>query len=327
MTGGRRIAALAAVLVGVLALAAVAVVASGVLDMAESDTAQESRFLVAGDLALTVPGSWQPSRDEGTLARLGLDDAVALAPGGDGERAGLLLGQDRTPANGLVSEPLAELLGAAGTGEAGTGAPTAVRLPAGEALRHDSAAGRPAPAPRTVAYLLPTDRGVATAVCYARTAEAAGSVKTCTDMLATLAVAGARPQSVTPDPELQRALTTGIQDLNARRARGADELRAKRTPAGQASAARRLGRAHDEIATTLDGASAPPLAEPARDALVEAIGAVGDGYRALARGAGANDRAAYAAGRRRVREAEAQVNAGLRDLRLLGYGVASDVAS
>jgi hypothetical protein len=60
---------------------------------------------------------------------------------------------------------------------------------------------------------------------------------------------------------------------------------------------------------------------------VKAIAAVGDGYRALARGAGANDRAAYAAGRRRVREAEAQVNAGLRDLRLLGYGVADDVAS
>jgi hypothetical protein len=303
------------------------VVASGVLDTDETDSTEASRFLVAGDLALTVPGSWRPSRDEGTLARLGLDDAVALAPAGDGERAGLLLGQDRTPANGLVSEPLADLLGAPGTGAAGTGAPTAVRLPAGEALRHDSAAGRPAPGPRTVAYLLPTDRGVATAVCYARTAEAAGSLKTCTDMLTTLAVTGARPRSVTPDPGLQRALTTSIQDLNARRRRGADELRGKRTPAGQASAATRLGRAHDEVATTLADAPAPALAEPAQDALVTAIAAVGDGYRALARGAGANDRAAYAAGRRRVREAEAQVNAGLRDLRLLGYGVAGDVAS
>jgi hypothetical protein len=169
---------------------------------------------------------------------------------------------------------------------------------------------------------------VATAVCYARTAEAAASVKTCTDMLSTLAVAGARPQSVTPDPELQRALTAGIQDLNARRTRGADQLRSKRTPAGQALAAGRLGQAHEEIATALADAPAPPLAEPARDALVRAITGVGDGYGVLAKAAGANDRAGYAEGRRRVREAEAEVTARLEDLRLLGYGVAgSDVAS
>lgn len=321
MSGARRIAAVAALLVGLLALAAVAVVASGVLDTSEAETAADSRFLVAGDLALTVPGAWQPSRDEAVLDRLGLDDGVALAPGGDGARAGLLLGQDRSPTNGLVSEPLAELLG-----PGGTGAPTAVRLPAGEALRHDSAAGNGAPGQRTVAYLLPTDRGLATAVCYARTAEAAASVKTCTGMLSTLAVAGARPQSVTPDPAFQQALTAGIQDLNARRTRGADELRAKRTPAGQAAAAGRLGQAHEEIASALADAPAPPLAEPARDALVKAITGVGDGYGALAKAAAANDRAGYAEGRRLVGEAEAQVTARLEDLRLLGYGVAGSGA-
>lgn len=324
MRRSRRIAALAALVVGVLAVAAIALVTSGALDTSEPEAGPASRFLVAGDLALTVPGTWQRSRDEQELSRLGLDDGVALEPSGADGQAGLLLGQDRSPANGLVSEPLTQMLG-----PGGPAAPTAVSLPAGEALRHDSAGGgEPPPGPRTVAYLLPTDRGVATAVCYARTASAAPSLRTCTDMLSTLAVAGARPQSVTPDPGLQRALTAGIQDLNVRRTRGAEDLRGKRTPDGQASAASRLGRAHDEIAKAVADAPAPPLAEPARNALVGAVTAVADGYRGLATAAAANDRAGYAQARRRVRAAEVQVNARLADLRLLGYGVSdSGVAS
>jgi len=310
--------ALAALVVGALAVAVLAVVASGVLEETGTQAAPESRFLVAGDLALTVPGSWQRSRDEGALTRLGLDDGVALSPSGTGGEAGLLLGQDRSPANGLVSQPLAEMLG-----PEGPGVPTPVRLPAGEALRHDSAAGGAAPTPRTVAYLLPTDRGVATAVCYARTARAAGSVRTCSDMLATLAVAGARPQPVRPDPRLQRALSAGIEDLNLRRARGTEELRGKRTPDGQASAAGRLAEAHEEVAKGIAAASAPDLARPARDALVRAIRTVGDGYRQLGRAAAANDRRAYAAARREVRAAERETAAALADLRLLGYGAAA----
>jgi len=315
--------ALAALVLGVLAVALLAVVGSGVLEESEESAEAESRFLVAGDLALTVPGTWQRSSDDEALARLGLDDGVALAPSGAEQDAGLLLGQDRSPANGLVSQPLAEMLG-----PEGPDVPTPVRLPAGEALRHDSAAGRGATGPRTVAYLLPTDRGVATAVCYARTARGAASVQTCTEMLSTLAVAGARPQPVTPDPLLQRALGASIEALNVRRARGTEELRGKRTPDGQASAAGRLAQTHEEAAKDIAAASAPDLARPARDALVRALTDVGASYRQLSRAATANDRRAYAAARRGARDAEQRVGAALADLRLLGYGAAEgDVAT
>ena len=323
MSSSRRLAAVAALVVGVAVAAGLALAASGVLDSTESQAGPQSRFIVAGDLALTVPGSWQRGGDEAALARLGLDEGIALTPTGSRGQAGLLLGQDRTPANGLVSEPLAQMLG-----PAGPRVPTAVQLPAGEALRHDSAPGDSAAGPRTLAYLLPTDRGVATAVCYARTAGVADSLQGCMDMLSTLAVAGARPQSVTPDRELQRVLADSIDRLNTQRTQGAEELRGKRTPDGQASAATRLAQAHAEVATALQDAPAPPLAQPARDALVNGITAVGDGYTALARAATANDRPGYAQARRLVRQAEIEVNARLGELRLLGYGLAgSDVAS
>jgi hypothetical protein len=323
VTASRRIAAVAALVAAILVAAVVALLASGTLGASEPEPAPQSRFIVAGDLALTVPSTWRRGGDTAALASLGLDQGLALTPAGGRGEAGLLLGQDRTPANSLVSEPLAQMLGGDGPG-----VPTAVRLPAGDALRHDSSAGGTAAGPRTVAYLLPTDRGVATAVCYARTAQAAPSLRDCTAMLTTLAVAGARPESVTPDPRLQRTLTAGIEQLNTRRAAGAQELRGKRTPDGQASAATRLGQAHDEVARTLGDVPAPPIAVPARNALVGGITAVGAGYAALARAATANDRAAYAEARQLVRQAEVEVNARLGDLRLLGYGVGeSSVAS
>jgi hypothetical protein len=312
----RRTAILGALAVAVL-VAAITLAVSGTSDSSEPETAADarSRFVVAGDLTLTLARGWAPGGDERALRRLGLDDGAAFAPAdGDGS-AGLLIGQDRSPAAGLVSEPLAELLGIARPQ-----APKVVSLAAGDAVLHDSRAGGDDAAPRTLAYLLPNSRGLATAVCYARTAGAVARLRACTGMLSTLGIVGAETQAVSPDPQLQQALISTIRDLNTRRSRGAKDLRAKRTPAGQASAASRLRRAHDEAARAIFNTAAPPLAEPRRDALVKSIEAVGAGYGALARAAEANDGAAYAAARRRVRQAEQDVGARLEDLRLLGYG-------
>jgi hypothetical protein len=74
-------------------------------------------------------------------------------------------------------------------------------------------------------------------------------------MLSTLGLVGAETQAVSPDPQLQQALASTIRGLNARRSRGAKDLRAKRTPAGQASAASgcaaRTTRPHEPSSTPL----------------------------------------------------------------------------
>jgi hypothetical protein len=319
----RRIALVAVLVVAVLG-AGIALAVSGASDSAEPETAAKSRsrFVVAGDLTLTLARGWAPGGDAAALGRLGLADGAAFAPtGGDGS-AGLLIGQDRSPAPGLVSEPLAELLGMPRLGT-----PKVVSLAAGDAVLHDNRPGADEAAPRTLAYLLPNTRGVATAVCYARTSEALSHLRDCTGMLSTLGIVGAETQAVAPDPQLQQALIMAIEDLNTRRTRGTQELRGKRTPAGQASAAGRLRRAHDEAARAIFNTAAPPLAQPRRDALVRSLEAVGAGYGALARAASANDRVRYAAARGRVREAEQEVSARLEDLRLLGYGVTDRAAA
>jgi len=318
----RRTALLAALAVAVL-VAGITLAVSGTSDSSEPERVAEprSRFVVAGDLTLTLARGWEPGGDEAALQRLGLDDSAAFAPAGD-DSAGLLLGQDRSPAAGLVSEPLAALLGTPRPP-----APRVVSLAAGDAVLHDSRAGAGDAAPRTLAYLLPNTRGLATAVCYARTREAAAQLRACTGMLSTLGIVGAETQAVAPDPLLQEALASTLRDLNVRRRRGADDLRGKRTPAGQASAASRLRRAHLEAARAISNTAAPPLAEPRRDALAGSIEAVGAGYGALARAAQANDRAGYAAARRSVRQAEGEVGARLEDLRLLGYGTTDDAAA
>jgi len=320
----RRTAILAALAVAVL-VAGIALAVSATSGSSEPQDVAEprSRFVVAGDLTLTLARGWEPGGDEAALEQLGLDDSAAFAPAGD-DAAGLLLGQDRSPAAGLVSEQLAELLGTPRPR-----VPRVVSLAAGDAVLHDSRAGAAArdAAPRTLAYLLPNTRGLATAVCYARTREALGQLRACTGMLATLGIVGAEPQAVAPDPLLQEALASTLRDLNVRRRRGAQDLRGKRTPAGQASAASRLRLAHVEAARAISNTAAPPLAQPRRDALVDSIEAVGTGYGALARAARANDRAGYAAARRRVRRAEGEVGARLEDLRLLGYGTTNDAAA
>jgi GH24 family phage-related lysozyme (muramidase) len=318
-----RTAILAALAVAVL-VAGITLAVSGTSDSSEPETAADarSRFVVAGDLTLTLARGWAPGGDEAAVQRLGLDEGAAFGPSGGDGSAGLLIGQDRSPAAGLVSEPLAELLGTQRPQ-----APKVVGLAAGDAVLHDSRGDGDDDAPRTLAYLLPNTRGLATAVCYARTPEALAQLRACTGMLSTLGIVGAETQAVAPDPQLQQALTSTIRDLNARRNRGAEDLRAKRTPAGQASAASRLRRAHDEAARAIFNTAAPPLAEPRRDALVESIEAVGAGYGALARAAQANDRAGYAAARRSVRQGEQDVAARLEDLRLLGYGTTDGSAA
>lgn len=318
--------ALVAVLAVAVVVAGIALVVSETSDSsapeAETEADSRSRFVVAGDLTLTLARGWAPGGDVAALGRLGLDRGAAFAPSGDDGSAGLLIGQDRSPAPGLVSEPLGKLLGMPLRG-----APKVVSLAAGDAVLHDSRPGSGDAAPRTLAYLLPNTRGVATAVCYARTPEAVSHLRACTGMLSTLGIVGAETQAVAPDPQLQQALILTIGDLNTRRTRGTQELRDKRTPAGQAAAAGRLRRAHDEAARAIFNTAAPPLAEPRRDALVRSLEAVSAGYGALARAASANDRAGYAAARRRVREAEQDVSARLEELRLLGYGVTDGAAA
>jgi hypothetical protein len=94
----RRTAILGALAVAVL-VAGITLAVSGTSDSSEPETAADarSRFVVAGDLTLTLARGWAPGGDEAALQRLGLDDGAAFAPAGGDGSAGLLIGQDRSP--------------------------------------------------------------------------------------------------------------------------------------------------------------------------------------------------------------------------------------
>jgi hypothetical protein len=302
----------AAVLVALL----VAGGAAGLVLLADDDappvvTAAAPRTAEADGLRVTLPGDWREVRRPG-LRDAGLRGAVAVAPVGARGRAGLLLGRAVRTTPTMLPAGLADRLGG---DEARR---RRVLLGGVEALRVDAPerAGR-----RTVAWLVPRRRGVATIVCFARTPGWTQRFGRCERVAATVArTSRARSLPIAPNATYAEALGSALVRLNRRRAADGALLRTKQTQEGQRSAALQLSAAHERALDDLAAAPVPVVARTLHAELVAGLRDTAAGYHALAAAVGGRHRPSWRAARRAARTGEARAAAALREMRVLGYG-------
>jgi serine/threonine protein kinase len=122
-----------------------------------------------------------------------------------------------------------------------------------------------------------------------------------------------------PSRAYATALSGAIFKLNDVRAAAGAQLAHTGTARGQAEAAERLARAHEQAAAVLRNAAPGPLERAANAAIATALLRVAGGYSAMARAAHREDRRGFDSGRNAVTTGTASLTAAFGQLRKLGY--------
>jgi hypothetical protein len=291
-----------------IALAGVAGALAGGAGSSGSPSRARGSFVAGGPLQVVVPSAWQRVPVP-RVPGLGLADAVAVGP--PGQPTGVVLGRDTTPDATLLPSDLVSRLPRAPS----TGQP--VRVGDVEAYRYGALRPR-GYAGTLIAYVAPTNRGVATVACFSTNAGIPVTSE-CPRVAASLTLAGATGRPLGPDPAYAATLSRAVAHLNAVRAATVSRLRLAKGPARQAQAADAIARAYAEASRTLSSSGTPPQARAANGRIVAALGASARWWAGLADAARHRSRAAYARRRSHVQQAETATARALRDLSRLGY--------
>jgi hypothetical protein len=264
--------------------------------------------LVAGNAVLQYFRGWHPVAAP-RIPGLALKNTAAVAPDAAGQRAGLVVGE----------------LPAAGGSPLPTSLLTRLRAPAQvavvtfgsfDAYRYDGLRIEGFDRPITL-YAIPGHDHPTAVACYAA-AGAGADLQTCTRMVATLDLAGAATDPLTPSPGYAHAVTGAIGRLDTARRVERPGLRGE--PSAGAAAASRLAAAYLAAARTVGVASAPNPVTTVDEQLQAALRSATAAYRALESATRAQDPTAYAAARTGVDRAERDANATLAELAAFGYG-------
>jgi hypothetical protein len=310
----RRAPAAAGVLIaGVLAFAAVGgFLIGGSGSDSGSDEPEFANSASAGGIELSFPADWERASGKPDLPGLELSDQMTLAPQGEG---GSSLSAGSTTASGATLLPAGLLKRLPNEPE---GEP--VRLGETEALRYTDLRPRGYRDPVTL-YAVPTNDGVATAVCSAATGAPSDFLPTCEQIAATLELSGVKPVPLGPSADYARAVGDALGPLNeARQSQGAD-LNEADTPAEQARAAQALARAYGVAAGAVGDAPAGPAESDANGAMMSALRQLEDAYGRLADAAEAGDSGSYTGASNDVSAAEKRLQRSLNELESLGYAL------
>src|SRR4029077_13217005 len=169
-------------------------------------------------------------------------------------------------------------------------------------------------------FVIPNPHGDPTALaCYASPAFSA-YMRTCEKIVATLTLVG-QPQSydLTPEPNYARRIGTSIAALDRLRVTVRRDLRPQASPVTVRALAPRLARGFANAAASLSALEPSFAAGQAQSALSASILQARDAYTALAAAAAGESASHYASARKRVYEAESNVNWALESFALLGY--------
>ncbi|MFP5363479.1 MAG: serine/threonine-protein kinase [Thermoleophilia bacterium] len=275
----------------IAAAAAVATIVALVIGMSGGGEAATS---ARGEgFVLNAPAGWRTA-DAGLVPGLG-DGAVALAPpdaaAGEGVAAGLVTSAE---AAALTRR---------------RGAPSPVKLGAGEAVTYAAARGG------AVLYVLPTSAGTLVVGCSSGAAvrdacpAVAGSVEL------------TRGEAVAPGPTDAgaRALAGALSRLRDDVHNPSEDLAAARSANGQALAAGDLARAYRAASRDVRAASLGALATGARNQLASALKAVGDAWSSYAAAARSSSSGGVASARSAVSRARARVISARAALAAAGY--------
>ena len=292
----------------IAAVAAVALAAAGgafVAGRAGSEPAPAvpaPKTVSAKGINASVPGSWRTGAAPAALRELGLAEASASL----GE-AGVALARPAADDPTLLPATLLDSL---------TGDPPAaqrVRLGSATALRYR---GVRTPAGSLTILAAPTTDGVATLTCWGATPAA-----DCDRAAASLRITSGSAVAPGPDAGYAERLDAALAALNARRRDRLRDLRAARTPAGQASRAAAVADAHAAARRSLARVTPPGRDRAAHAALLGALASERDAYDRLARAARRARRAAWRSARTAATAADRELAAALEALAAAGYSL------
>ncbi len=264
------------------------------------------------DVALGYPAGWRMARIAPGIPELPVANVIVIAPKGNAEKAGLMLG-------GLPAGELAPLPARFVARLARLPVPEIVNLVETQAYRY-SRLSVPGYGRRLTLFVIPNPgRRPMMFGCYASVGSSA-QMRACEQSVATVTTVG-EPQAyqLTPEPRYASAISTAISALDRLRASLKHELQPNVTVASAQRLATELAEGFAAAAGTLQRLQPPLPAEPAHAALTDAVRRAHDGYVALTAAIGERDAAKYVAAQKSVARAEADVDAALGSFVLLGY--------
>jgi tRNA A-37 threonylcarbamoyl transferase component Bud32 len=305
-----EVAALSRGFLVLAALALVAAAAAGAWLGQRSPAADaEERFAGGGRLVFDVPAGWTPSRPP-EVPGLVLERPAALAPTGQARRVMFVAGSARTGPPTFLPRRLLERL-------ARPARRRLVRLDGGVAYRYV----RPVPVGfggALTVFVLPGAGSSAVAACTSpRVAEPL--LRECEGLARTLRVGRGVVYDPTPSRPFAAAYNAAVRVLRVARSSGLELLRKAASRRAQARAATEIAVAYRTTAASIRRTRPTPIARATTERFVTALDRAGVGYTRLAGSARRGDERAYAAARRLILDAEADLRAARSDLVGLGY--------
>ena len=304
-----------ALLLGLLALTAIAVVSgwllSGRIGARPGDGAAAPA--TAGPLALAVPAGWKVVERPPTVPGLGLRDPIAIAPSGGDGRSGLVAGP--VEEQGAVPVSFLKRLGVPVSPE------ETVRLGPGDAYRYQRLRPPGFDGRELTLYLLPTTGPVATIACFAPPGGSVGFMADCEQAAKSLELDGVRPAPLGTSEAYSGALERTMRRLNERRETLRGRLAAARTADGQGGVCAELASAYEAAVDTLVSRSLGAAERQANSGVVAVLERTSDAYGRMASAAVVGDRGAFATTGREVERLEDSVRAEVEALRTRGYAL------
>lgn len=306
---------IAGALLGVIALGVLGGVLVGSAgSQPEPTRAKSHSFVAAGRLSLSPPGVWT----RGSSARidgLKLEDAVTLTPRAGGESGGLEIGTSSATGTPLLPDAFVRAVKP-------LPAPEVVRLGRYEGYRFDSLM-TPHRSRRLRVYAIPTNHGVATAVCFSPPTRASAFMRSCGHAVETIRISGGRVYPVGPDRAFGARVNAVLKSVASERTRLSRSLAAAKTPRAQAATAQQIALLHGRASRTLARSAVGPELQPPRDSIAAALSREASAYRALGVAARRVNHRRYMASSRAVVRADRQVRAAVGRLRRAGYRIPS----
>ena len=277
-----------------------------------SPTAEEVRTVSTATVVLNYPSGWtRPSVAPG-IPELPIANTIALAPKGQAAHAGMLVGA--LPASKLSPLPARFVANLRGLPETGI-----VSLQEVQAYRY-ARLNIPGYDRMLTLFVIPNPHGQPTALaCYA-SANYSTDLKRCEQIVATLTLVGqTQSYDLTPEAAYARRVNASVAALDRERVALRRELGTQAAPARVHAVATRLAGGFEEAATSLSRLEPSFATGQIQAVLSGSIIQTRDAYTALAAAAANESASEYASARKRVYEAESNVNWALENFALLGY--------
>jgi hypothetical protein len=281
-------------------------------DRSHAAPAVKSRTISTSSILLSYSQDWRSAAAAPTIPGLSLIHPVVLAPDGHVTQAGLIIGQLPAGESSLLPKRFLTAIRSLPNTEV-------VDLAKTQSYRYARLSVKGFN--RTLSlFTIPNPGGNTTALaCYA-SASFSAEMRTCEQIVATLAVVKQPPSDdLAPASGYARKLRASIGALDGQRVRLRSEMRSGAPAPTVQRLATRLAAAFASTAASLSQLKPSPATGQQQARLSQAISRARDAYMALAAAVAGGSPSRAAAARTQVYEAETAIDTVLENFALLGY--------